>query len=85
MRADDLQQAWLRQAHLDAERGVIECRMCRQRAGLDESMTLWRDGALVFAICDRCAGSHDVLISPTDAGIEVRARSRLPIVVGSSR
>ena len=85
MQIDELQQAWVRQAHLDAERGVIECRMCRQRAGLDESMTLWRDGALVFAICDRCAGGHDVLISPTDAGIEVRARTRLPIVVGSSR
>ena len=85
MHADELQEAWVRKAHLDAERGVIECRMCRQRAGLDESMTLWRNGALVFAICDRCAGSHDVLISPTEAGIEVRARSRLPIVVGSSR
>ena len=82
MRAEDLGEAWARQAQLDAERGVIECRMCRRRAGLDEAFTLWRNGALVFAICDRCAGSHDILMSPTDAGIEVRARRRAPIVVG---
>ena len=82
MRAEDLGEAWARQAQLDAERGVIECRMCRRRAGLDETFTLWRNGALVFAVCDRCAGSHDILMSPTDAGIEVRARRRAPIVVG---
>ena len=82
MRAEDLGEAWARQAQLDAERGVIECRMCRRRAGLDETVTLWRNGALVFAVCDRCAGSHDILMTPTDAGIEVRARRRAPIVVG---
>jgi len=82
MRAEDLGEAWARQAQLDAERGVIECRMCRRRAGLDETVTLWRDGALVFAVCDRCAGNHDILMTPTDAGIEVRARRRTPIVIG---
>ncbi len=82
MRAEDLGEAWARQAQLDAERGVIECRMCRRRAGLDETVTLWRNGALVFAVCDRCAGSHDILMTPTDAGIEVRAHRRAPIVVG---
>ena len=84
MRADGLGRAWARQAHLDAERGVIECRMCRRRAGLDEALTLWRNGVLVFAVCDRCASSHDVLLSPTDAGIEVRARRRRPVVVGGA-
>jgi len=82
MRAENLGEAWARQAQLDAERGVIECRMCRRHSGLDETLTLWLDGALVFAVCDRCAGSHDILMTPTDAGIEVRARRRAPIVVG---
>ena len=82
MRAEDLGEAWARQAQLDAERGVIECRMCRRRAGLDETVTLWLGGVLVFAVCDRCAGSHDILMTPTDAGIEVRARRRGPIVLG---
>ena len=82
MNGADLQRAWVRQAQLDAERGVIECRMCRRRSGLDEAMTLWRNGALVFAICDRCAGGNDILLTPTEAGIEVRARRRGPLVVG---
>jgi len=72
------------QAQHDAERGVIECRMCRRRAGLDETLTIWRNGALVFAVCDRCTGSHDVLLTPTDAGVEVRARQRRPLVIGGT-
>lgn len=77
----DLQRAWVRQAHLDAERGVIECRMCKQRVGLDQTVTLWRNGALVFAVCDRCAAGHDIFMQPTEAGIEVRGRVRQPIVL----
>ena len=49
---------------------------------LDETTTLWRNGHLVFALCDRCAGAHDVLMRPTPDGIEVRARSRTPLIVG---
>ena len=75
-------RAWERQAHLDAERGVIECRMCKCRSGLDETTTVWRNGQLVFALCDRCSTSHDVLFSPTEAGVEVRARRRGPLVLG---
>jgi len=84
MRPDDLGRSWARQAQLDAERGVIECRTCRRHAGLDEALTLWRNGTLVFAVCDRCAGSHDVLLTPTDAGVEVRARLRRPLVIGGA-
>jgi hypothetical protein len=81
MEAREIHAAWARQAQLDAERGVIECRMCRRRSGLDETVTLWRNGVLVFAVCDWCSGSHDVLLTPTDAGVEVRAERRGPIVV----
>ena len=84
MRADDLGRAWARQAQLDAEHGVLECRMCRRRSGLDETLTIWRDGALVFAVCDRCSTSHDVLLTPTEAGVEVRARRRGVLVVGGA-
>lgn len=84
MRPDELQRAWVRQAQLDAEQGVIECRMCRRRGGLDKALTLWRNGALVFAVCDRCSTSHDVLLTPTEAGVEVRARRRRPLVIGGS-
>lgn len=81
----ELSRAWARQAQLDAERGVIACRMCTQHAGLDETTTLWRDGQLVFALCDRCAASHDVLMRPTAEGVEVRARARTAILVGGAR
>jgi hypothetical protein len=80
----DLQQPWVRQAQLDAERGVIECRMCRRRSGLDEALMLWRNGTLAFAVCDQCAARHDILLTPIAAGIEVRARRRDPIVVGDA-
>lgn len=75
-------RTWVQQAQLDAERGVIACRMCQRHAGLDETTTLWRNGQLVFALCDRCSSSHDVVFSPTEVGVEVRARRRAPLVVG---
>ena len=82
MTPDALSRAWAKQAQLDAERGVIACRMCRREAGLDETTTLWRDGLLVFALCDRCAASHDVPMRPTPDGLEVRARARGALIVG---
>ena len=82
MSPGELQRAWVQQVHLDAERGVIECRMCRRKAELDQATTLWRNGELVFAVCDACAGVHDILMQPTEAGIEVRARQRGPLILG---
>lgn len=81
MDRDALQRAWVAQAQADADRGVIECRMCKRRSPLDEAITLWRNGFLVFAVCDRCCGCHDVVIRPTGAGIEVRGMSRGPLVI----
>ena len=84
MSPGELQRAWVQQAHLDAERGVIECRLCRHKADLDQATTLWRNGTLVFAVCDQCAGAHDILMRPTEAGIEVRARQRAPLILGGA-
>lgn len=82
MEADELQRAWVRQAQLDAERGVVACRMCKAYVGLDQVVTLWRNGDLVFAICDGCAATHEIFMRPTDTGIEVRGRGRHPVVIG---
>ena len=84
MKDDPMQRAWLKQAQLDAARGVIACRMCKAIQGLDETVTLWRNGVLVFAVCDTCAQRHDILMSPVEAGIEVRARARGPLVIGGA-
>jgi hypothetical protein len=76
-----LARAWARQAQADAELGVLECRTCRMRVGLDRCLTVWRNGVLVFGICDGCAATHHVLFTPTELGIEVRARRKEPYVI----
>lgn len=81
----ELQRAWVKQAQLDAERGVIECRMCKRRNGLEETTTLWRNGMLVFALCDGCSSTHEVVFTPTERGIEVKARRKAPLVIGGVR
>jgi hypothetical protein len=80
--AAELQRAWVKQAQLDAERGVIECRLCQRQRGLDEATTLWRNGLLVFALCDRCSQAHEMVFAPTERGVEIRARRRTPTVLG---
>jgi hypothetical protein len=82
MEPADLTAAWFKQAQIDAEEGVIECRMCRKRAGLDATTTLWRNGNLIYALCDECACANDVVFTTTDRGVEIRARRRSPLVVG---
>ena len=81
MDADALRRAWVEQACANADRGVLECRMCRRRGPLEEALSVWRNGVLVFAVCDRCARSNDVSIRATAAGVEVRGRARGPLIV----
>ena len=83
MKEADLNVAWVTQAQRDAERGVIECRVCKVKSSLADTITLWRNGILVFAACHRCTSSHDILMRPTERGLEVRAHSRYPLVVGA--
>ncbi len=85
MTPEQLQRAWVQQAQLDAERGIIACRVCRRPSSLEHTLTVWRNGVLVFALCDGCSAAHDVLLHPTDAGVEIRARARTPLIVGSTR
>ncbi len=81
MTPDALHRAWVARANADADCGVLECRMCRRSGSLDEAITHWRNGTLVFAVCDRSAQLNDIVIRTTNDGIEVRGRSRGPIVI----
>jgi hypothetical protein len=81
MNGADLNAAWVRQAQLDADRGVIECRVCHAKGSLADTITLWRNAVLVFAACHRCTSNHDILLRPTERGLEVRAHPRYPLVV----
>jgi hypothetical protein len=78
----DLNAAWVRQAQLDADRGVIECRVCKAKHGIGDTITLWVNGTLLFAVCARCRGAHDIVMRPTERGIEIAARARSPLLVG---
>lgn len=82
MDAETLHDAWVAQAQADAERGVLQCRTCRRHGPLDEALTLWRNGVLVFAVCARCSLAHEVVLRPTERGIEIRGRRVGPLVVG---
>jgi hypothetical protein len=82
---DDVRRSWVALVQAEAERGIVTCRMCRRPSGLDEALTVWRNGCLVFAVCDRCAATHEVLLRATERGLEVRGRERGPLLVGGSR
>jgi hypothetical protein len=55
--------------------------MCRRYGPLEDAITLWRNGVLLFAVCGRCCQHTDVLMRPTDAGVEIRGRARDPLIV----
>jgi len=79
-----ISEAWAAQAQALAERGVVACRMCRRHEDLEGALQLWRNGVIVYAICERCSVSHDILITPTERGTEIRAKRRRPILLSSS-
>jgi hypothetical protein len=83
MNAETLNEAWVKQAQLDADRDVIECRVCKVKRSLESTITLWLNGGLVFAVCHHCTEAHDIVMRPTERGVEVRARSRRPLIVGA--
>ena len=85
MHPDELGRAWARQAQADAERGVIECRMCRRHAGLNETLTLWRNSTLVFAIYNHYTNSHNILLTPTNTSVKVRAQRQKPLIIKNTQ
>jgi len=76
-----LSRTWAAQAQALAEQGFVECRMCRRREDLAGALQLWRNGEIVYAICERCAACSDILITPTERGVEVRGKRRRPYVL----
>ena len=73
---------WADQAQREAHQELLSCRVCKQTGPIDEAITIWRDGKIIYGICDHCLAGSEFLITPTEKGIEVRGRSRSPIIVG---
>ena len=76
-----LGRAWAAEAQALAEKGVVECRMCRRREDLAGALQIWRNGIIVYALCKRCTQDNHILITPTEHGTEVRARRRSPYIL----
>jgi len=79
----ELNAAWVRQAQLDADRGLVDCRVCKAKGDLARAVTLWINGTLLFAVCEPCRAEHEIVMRPTERGIEITARTRAPLIVGS--
>jgi len=79
--APDLDDAVRREDDALAELGKMRCRCCRQVAELDRALTVWRNGQLVFGVCDGCTASQVIVIGTTERGIVVQRAQRalLPV------
>ena len=82
MNEADRNAVWVKQAQLDADRGVIECRVCKAKKSLAETVTPLAERRPRLRVLRRCSSSHDLLMRPTPRGLEIRVHSRYPLVVG---
>ena len=60
----------------EAARGTVECQVCGCEKSVEEAIALWRDDAVVFAVCHQCTRAHDIVMRPSGNGVEVLAKSR---------
>ena len=63
-----------KQPALDADFATITCKTCKRLAKVDDSITVYKGGENVFAVCSRCASWFEIAIRPTDTGVNVRAK-----------
>lgn len=84
-RLDDrrLGQDWAALAQAEAERGVLTCRVCKRQGPIEDAITIWRNGSVLYGICNACCSDNLFLITPTERGIEVRGKSRTPLVIST--
>lgn len=78
---DRVQQLNCQQAQREADHGVLSCRVCKRLGPLDEGITIWRGGILVYGMCDSCLHDRVFLIKPTERGIEVKGKRVAPLVI----
>ena len=76
-------EQWAEQAQREAEREILTCRVCSRPGPINEGITIWRDGRIVYGIGDCCLHRFEFVITPTERGIEIRGKSRGPIIVNT--
>lgn len=72
MTAEEFARTWAHVAQIEAEQGILTCRVCKQQGPVEEAITIWRNGAVLYGICDRCLQTSIFHIEPTARGVEVR-------------
>jgi len=78
-------KAWAEKAQQEAAQEVLCCRKCKVLGPIDRAMTVWRNGYLLYGICDDCTARNEIVIRATERGIEVQGRERSPIVLSNVR
>jgi len=62
------------QAHSPARH--VDCQVCRCSKSVDEAIVLWREDAVVLAVCHQCTRDHDIVMRPNGTGVQVLAKLR---------
>ncbi len=64
-----------------ADKGQGKCRVCQKIGPLGKFLTCFKDGNLVFAICERCMGSSVVIMEAVSAGYRIKASKKSAITL----
>lgn len=64
-----------------ADKGQGKCRVCHKIGPLGKFLTCWKDGNLVFAICEDCMGSSVIIMEAVSAGYRIKASKKSAITL----
>ncbi len=64
-----------------ADKGRGKCQVCHTVGPLAKCLTCWKDGYLAFSICERCMGTHLVIMEMTIEGYRIKATKKNAITV----
>ena len=54
----------------------VSCGVCCRSKAEHETISLFRDDEVVFAVCHECTRDHDIVMRPSLAGVQVLAKTR---------
>lgn len=63
-------------ARLEPASGHVDCQVCGCSKSVEAAIVLWREDAVVFAVCHECTREHDIVMRPSGTGVQVRAKLR---------
>lgn len=64
-----------------ADKGQGKCRVCKKIGPLGKFLTCWKDGHIVFAICEDCMGTSVIVMERVIAGYKIKASKKSAITL----